>query len=287
MPNLSWLDSKAGVLTRMRRAVESGRLPERGAAFLVRAVRLPLARIPRAPRRRCVLCGRRVGRFLPYEGGKKSVPRLLPALDCVGSDADNFECPYCGAHDRERHLFLYLQAAGLLSNLTGKAVLHLAPERRLPAKILAAGPSCYIRGDLFPSSAEEMRIDIEDMPFEDESFDLFIANHVLEHVNDELAALAEIRRVLKSRGYAVLQTPFSRMLTHTWHDPGINTPKARVQAYGQNDHVRLFGRDIFERIAAAGFESHRAEHDELLSGVDAREFGVNPAEPFFLFRRGD
>ncbi len=77
------------------------------------------------------------------------------------------------------------------------------------------------------------------------------------------------------------------MLAHTWHDPGINTPKARVQAYGQNDHVRLFGRDIFERIAAAGFESQRAEHDELLSGVDAREFGVNPAEPFFLFRRGD
>jgi SAM-dependent methyltransferase len=287
MLNLPSNESKTGVVTRMRQVVDSGRLPERGAALLLRAVRLPFARIPWGPKRRCVLCGRRVGRFLPYEGGHKSVPRLLPAVGCVGSDVDNFECPYCGAHDRERHLFLYLQAAGLLSNLAGKAVLHIAPERRLPAKILAAGPSRYIRGDLFPSSVEEMRIDIEDMPFDDGAFDLFIANHVLEHVNDELAALAEIRRVLKSGGYAVLQTPFSRMLMHTWHDPGINTPKARVQAYGQNDHVRLFGRDIFERIAAAGFESHRAEHDELLSGLDAREFGVNPAEPFFLFRRVD
>ncbi len=124
-----------------------------------------------------------------------------------------------------------------------------------------------------------------DMPFEDQSFDLLIASHVLEHVGDDRAALREIHRVLKTGGQAILQTPYCRMLTHTWEDPGITTAAARVQAYGQDDHVRLFGRDIFDRFASAGLAADVRTHDELLPTFDAAEYGVNRAEPFFLFRR--
>ena len=121
--------------------------------------------------------------------------------------------------------------------------------------------------------------------FDASTFDAVIANHVLEHVDDDARALSEIHRVLKPGGMAILQTPYSSRLHHTWQDAGIDTPEARLQAYGQEDHVRLFGRDIFERIVAAGFESDIRQHSELLSGVNPMVAGVNADEPFFLFRK--
>jgi SAM-dependent methyltransferase len=130
-----------------------------------------------------------------------------------------------------------------------------------------------------------VKADMEAMPFADAAFDLVIANHVLEHVDDERKALGEVARVLAPGGFAILQTPYSARLHATWRDPGIDTPEARLQAYGQEDHVRLFGRDIFERIASAGFESHVRRHAELLGDVDPGVAGVNAAEPFFLFRK--
>lgn len=124
------------------------------------------------------------------------------------------------------------------------------------------------------------------MPFDDQSFDLVIANHVLEHVADDKKALAEMFRVLRVGGHAILQTPYSPRLAHTWQDEGIDTDDARLVAFGQEDHVRLYGKDIFERFASARFEPLIGYHDELLSNVDPAYSGVNALEPFFLFRRG-
>jgi SAM-dependent methyltransferase len=209
----------------------------------------------------------------------------MRALAMVGSDADHFECPRCGAHDRERHLLMYLRASGVLGDLQGKAVLHFAPEKRLSRFIAAAAPSRHVQADLLPNSPEVQRVDMLAMPFGDGTFDCVIANHVLEHVGDVDRALGEIHRVLCPRGHAILQTPYSSKLHRTWEDAGIDTPAARLQAYGQEDHVRLFGRDIFERIAAAGFEPGVRQHRELLGDVDPIRAGVNPDEPLFLFRR--
>jgi len=90
---------------------------------------------------------------------------------------------------------------------------------------------------------------------------------------------------LSSDGIAILQTPYSAKLRRTWEDEGIDDPATRLEAHGQEDHVRLFGRDIFDLIARAGFEDRVRRHAELLAGVDARDAGVNAEEPFFLFRR--
>ncbi len=169
--------------------------------------------------------------------------------------------------------------------MAGKAILHFAPERRLWPKIKAAGPARYVRCDLSPTSDEILRVDLLDMPFEAGSFDLVIANHVLEHVVDDGKAIAEIRRVLRPGGHAILQTPFSPKLERTWEDSGVDSAAARTQAFGQGDHVRLYGRDIFERIAAAGLVPKVSPHDELLADFDGDRFGINTAEPFFLFQR--
>ena len=209
----------------------------------------------------------------------------MAAVGSIGSDVDNFECPRCGSHDRERHLYLYMKAAGILDRLGAMRVLHFAPEKHLSRVIRERAPVEYVRGDLHPTSSEIENVDIEQMPFGNQSFDLVIANHVLEHVSDEMCATREIHRVLAVGGLAILQTPFSPVLQKTWSDPGIATDEARLQAFGQEDHVRLFGRDIFGRFASSGLVPDIQTHGDLLGECDAWRYGINPQEPFFLFRR--
>jgi SAM-dependent methyltransferase len=233
----------------------------------------------------CVMCDHRIWRFMPYMGGSANSPPLMRALNVVGSNPDQFECPRCGAHDRERHLLMYLRATGLLESIRDKSVLHFAPEKRLARLIAAGKPSNYICCDLYPSAPEIQRVDMLDMQFSAESFDVVIANHVLEHDSEDSKALREICRVLAPGGYAILQTPYSARLHNTWQDSGIDDDDSRLEAYGQKDHVRLFGRDIFDRFASAGLASCVRQHDELLLDIDAVTTGVNIAEPFFLFQK--
>lgn len=251
----------------------------------VKLLRYALAGLVPGGRCHCVICDHRVWRFMPYRTGSRGTPALMHALHTVGSDPDHFECPRCGAHDRERHLLMYLRASGVLKGFRDSTVLHFAPERRLSRFIAEAGPAKHVLADLFPSTPGVQRVDMLDMPFADASFDCVIANHVLEHVSDIRRALGEIRRVLRQEGLAILQTPYSAKLHHTWEDAGIDTDEARLQAYGQEDHVRLFGRDVFEYIEAAGFENQVRMHAQLLPDVVPRRAGVNAREPFFLFRR--
>ncbi len=213
------------------------------------------------------------------------MPPLIRHLEMIGSDPEAFECPRCGSHDRERHLMLYLEAQGFASRIEGSTVVHFAPEKHLPRWILQCRPASYTKCDLYPAAKDVQRVDMLAMPFADQSVDLLIANHVLEHVDDDLQALAEIRRVLKVGGHAILQTPYARLVHRTWSDPGIVTGEARNHAFGQSDHVRLYGRDIFERFASAGLAPRVRHHHEVLGGHDADRDGVNPEEPFFLFAR--
>jgi len=97
---------------------------------------------------------------------------------------------------------------------------------------VAKRPARYIKCDLYPGTPEVERVDMLAIPYPDETFDLVIANHVLEHVTDDARALEEVRRVLKPGGYAILQTPFSPKLHSTWSDEGIDNDQARLQAYG-------------------------------------------------------
>ncbi len=203
----------------------------------------------------------------------------------VGSDVENFECPVCGCHDRERHLLMYLKASGLLSLMKGATILHLAPERHLRRFIRTADPLEYVLGDLYPIDPEIRRIDLQALEWSAGHFDFVLANHVLEHVQDDMLALAEIVRVLKPGGHAVLQTPYSSVLMHVFEDPGVTEEDVRLHAFGQEDHRRLYGRDIGQHFASAGFRSLVMTHSEILSGVDSVRAGVNSDEPFLHFQK--
>ncbi len=247
--------------------------------------RCVLARVPRGGGRKCCLCGCHVGCFLPYGRGWKGAPPLMRALGVVGSDLDWYMCPACFSNDRERHLVYYFRRLGLFEQIGGKAIMHFAPEPKFRELLAQAGPSRHVLADLWPAAPGVEKIDMLNIGYPDGSFDFVIANHVLEHVSDDLRALSELRRISRPGGIAILQTPYSAVLEKTICDPGVDTAAARLQLYGQEDHVRLYGRDIFSRFAAAGFVDRVAWHDDVLEEVDPGRYGVNRHEPLFLFER--
>lgn len=244
-----------------------------------------LAKLPFASRHECNFCSSKVRKFLSYRGGWKNQPKLMKLLNFTGSDVDNFSCPVCGAHDRERHLRMFMDHLNITSKLKNAVMLHFAPEKILSSYIASQKPLRYIKADLFPSSHDIIKIDMLDIPYEENYFDFVIANHVLEHVSDLPKALSEIQRVLKIGGYAILQTPFSAKLHQTIEDDGINTDSLRLELYGQEDHVRLFGNNIFNIITSVGFASHTTTHQEAFPKIDPKYWGVNISEPLFLFKK--
>lgn len=253
--------------------------------MLISKIKNKLAQYPVMSEYYCCICDKKIGNFLPYKGGWKKVSPFLKIMNLVGSDVDNFSCPHCWSHDRERHLFLFLKEMGLISKFKNANVLHFAPELWISKLIQAQLPARYVKADLYPASPDIEKVDMLAIQYANETFDFVIANHVLEHVQDDVLALSELHRVLKPGGLAILQTPYSAKLKHTFCDPGIDNDEARLQAYGQEDHVRLYGLDIFDRFSSVGFFSHVQWHKDLLPGVDAKKYGVNELEPFFLFKK--
>ena len=244
-----------------------------------------LARFPMLFEYYCCICHNKVGRFLPYKGGWKAMSPFLQTLDLVGSDLDNFSCPCCWSHDRERHLFLYLEKLDLINKFHQAHVLHFAPEAWISKIIVNKSPARYIKADLYPTAPDIEKVDMLAIQYSSSTFDFVIANHVLEHVQDELQALRELYRVLKPGGLAILQTPYCSKLKHTFYDEGIDSDQSRLQAYGQEDHVRLYGADIFERFESVGFVSRVQRHKNIIPEIDAKKYGVNESEPFFLFEK--
>jgi SAM-dependent methyltransferase len=252
---------------------------------LWRALFLGLNLLPIPSPRYCCICKQRVLRFVPYRGGSLFLPPLTRALGVIGSDVDHFECPHCGSSDRDRHLVLYFDATGLAERICGARILHFAPEKHVVALIAARQPFRYVLADRYPAHAGIAQLDLTQIAAADQSFDLVIANHVLEHVSDARKALREIHRVLANGGFAILQTPFASSLTRTFEDLGIQSKVARRHAYGQDDHVRMFGRDIEAVFASEGLVSRVKPHRILLPKIDAARYGVNAAEPFLLFQK--
>jgi SAM-dependent methyltransferase len=187
--------------------------------------------------------------------------------------------------DRERHLRLFIERLNIMERASGGAVLHMAPEYRLQGYVESHGLKSYVRGDLSPSLEGVTRIDLQQIPFPDETFDMVICNHILEHVANSATAIREMHRVLKRGGRAICQTPYAARLTTTFEDPLLQSPDDRLFFYGQEDHVRLFGSDIGEHFISAGFTGRLVPHSEILPDVDPEQLGVNEREPFFDFVR--
>lgn len=185
----------------------------------------------------CPVCDGHFKTFLPYGTVKRR---------------DNVLCPRCLSLERHRLLWLFLQQKTNFFTDDIK-LLHIAPEQCFYKLFRKQANLDYLTGDLY-SPLADVKMDIHEMPFEDNRFDALLCNHVLEHVDDSHKAMTEIYRVLKPGGWAVMQVPLDTTRTETYEDPTITSPEDREIHFWQKDHVRLFGLDYPDKLAAAGFK---------------------------------
>lgn len=182
---------------------------------------------------------------------------------------------------RERLLYLYLkQNTDIFSR--SLSVLHIAPEPNL-AKLLKQAPNVrYINGDLWEPDVLS-RFDVMQMPFSAGTFDVVICNHVLEHVSNDLAAMADLYRVLSRGGWAVLQVPIAMALVDTLEDAAATTERQRIELFGQRDHVRLYAeRDYVDRLRSVGFRVSIEPFCIELPEVDVNRYALIPQEVVFI-----
>jgi len=236
-------------------------------------------------RKECIVCKTKFYSFKAINGGQKSLSNFIKEVEIIGSDLDNFSCMYCWSNDRERHLFMYFDKLGIWEKMSGANVLHIAPEKHLLTKITNCEPQIYIKGDLFPSKPDFVKIDCTIIPYSDGYFDIVICNHVLEHIDDDIKAMSEIHRVLCVGGLAVLQTPFSSLLFNSFIDENINTPELKLKFYGQEDHVRLYGNDLFRKLERVGFKIKIIKNESYFSDTECFYHGVNKKEDLILVEK--
>jgi len=182
-------------------------------------------------------------------------------------------CVRCGALERHRFVWRYLEARTDLFDGRPKRVLHVAPERCLEPRLRSRLGQGYTTADLLDPRAM-VRMDITDIHYPDGSFDVIYCSHVLEHVPDDRRALREFRRVLKPDGWAILLVPITAV--RTVEDASIVDPADRSRIFGQADHVRRYGPDYVERLREAGFMVRVDQVADCL-GDDAVRLGLTPA----------
>lgn len=187
-------------------------------------------------------------------------------------------CPRCRSHPRHRAIALLL-ARG---ELPGRRLLHFAPEPLFDPVFARLTDVDRVTADLHAPA--DLRLDISEMELPDSSFDLILCSHVLEHVPDDRAAMRELHRVLDAGGLALVLVPY-RPEAKTYEDPSITAPLDRMVAFGQQDHLRIYGRDLPDRLREAGFEVEDRTAGELFDQAAVDRCELDPDEHLFLCRQ--
>jgi predicted SAM-dependent methyltransferase len=145
-----------------------------------------------------------------------------------------------------------------------KKVLHFAPEQAFYQLFRNQKNLDYTTTDLL-SPLADVKADICHLPFEDNAYDVILCNHVLEHIPDDTKAMQELYRVLKPGGMGIFQIPQDLQRATTFSDDTITDQKERAAIFGQYDHVRIYGRDYFDKLRSIGFEVNEVDYTKTLT----------------------
>jgi SAM-dependent methyltransferase len=240
----------------------------------------------------CNFCGAAYTKFVP----EYPTPDIAPAINdnhVIAGYGENVYCPHCGSKNRERLIKAVLQTHVETRN---KKILHFSPEKNLyrflketaaaaaataevSAATAAPATATVTTADITPGFYRHIDTgityaDATRLPFADATADIVIANHILEHIPDDLKAIKEIFRVLTPRGVAILQVPYSPTIPHTLEDPAIDDPQQQAKRFGQKDHVRIYAlNDYIRRLESAGFQVR------LLTPPDLNAFRIHAIQP--------
>ncbi len=237
--------------------IESGAMPEGEVYRQERLYRRPTRGRTGAGVLHCPICGTRAARFLPFGLDRRR----------------NAQCPTCGSVERHRLLWVYLvRHSDLLRRRQN--VMHSAPEGCLEP-ILRALPNWRYRSvDRF-NPAADVSADLTELPFPDGRFDAILTSHVLEHIRDDGAAMAELARTLRPGGQAIVMVPFDPKRERTEEGADIADPAERMARFGHPFHFRIYGRDLVTRLTSVGFRVETVWSKRLLNPHTRRRFRIN------------
>jgi SAM-dependent methyltransferase len=199
--------------------------------------------------------------FLPYGYGKQRNNVLSPSSLSL---------------ERHRLLWLYLKNETDFFSVE-KKVLHFAPEQAFYKRFRKMSNLDYVTTDL-NSPLADVKADICNLPFKDNEFDIILCNHVLEHIPDDTKAMEELYRILKPGGFGVFQIPQDLNRETTFEDDSITDKKERAKIFGQYDHVRIYGRDYFDKLRSVGFKVEEVDYTARLSEDDIIKYCLAKGE---------
>lgn len=216
----------------------------------------------------CPISGKTYRKFLPY--GRINA-------------RENALCPSSQSLERHRLMWLYLKEK--TDFFTAKHhLLHIAPENCF-IDIFEKMPNLtYITADL-DSPLAKVKMDVHQIPFPDNHFDIVFCNHVMEHVEDDIKAMSEIFRVLSPNGWAIIQSPVENNRAITYEDKSITSANEREKAFGQADHVRVFGNDYAKRLEKAGFTVVEDRFAMEMSPEKIKRYALPASEIIYLCKK--
>lgn len=199
--------------------------------------------------------------FLPYGYGKQRSNVLSPSTLSL---------------ERHRLLWLYLKDETNFFSENLK-VLHFAPEQCFLKRFRKLNNLDYTTTDLL-SPIADVKADICDLPFEDNSYDVILCNHVLEHIPDDTKAMQELYRVMKPGGYGIFQIPQDLNRDTTFEDNTITDKAERAKIFGQYDHVRVYGKDYFDKLRSIGFKVEEVNYTAQFSDSKTNKYRLAKGE---------
>ena len=208
----------------------------------------------------------------PIDG--KSFKSFLPYG--YGNQRNNVLSPSSLSLERHRLLWLYLKNETNFFSAENK-ILHFAPEQAFYKRFKKMKNLEYVTTDL-NSPLADVKADICKLPFKDNEFDMILCNHVLEHIPDDTKAMEELYRVLKVGGMGIFQIPQDLNREKTFEDHSITDKKERAKIFGQYDHVRIYGRDYFDKLRSIGFKVDEVDYTSKLSAKDINGYCLAKGE---------
>lgn len=215
----------------------------------------------------------------PIDG--KSFKSFLPYG--YGTQRNNVLSPSTLSLERHRLLWLYLKNETDFFSAS-KKILHFAPEQAFYKRFRNMSNLDYVTTDL-ESPLADVKADICNLPFKDNEFDIILCNHVLEHIPDDTKAMQELYRILKPGGFGIFQIPQDLSRATTFEDDSITDPKERAKIFGQYDHVRVYGRDYFDKLRSIGFKVEEVDYTNTLSEENIKKYCLTKGEIIPLVKK--
>lgn len=196
---------------------------------------------------------------------------------------DNVLAPATLSLERHRLLWLYLKNETDFFTASLK-VLHFAPEQAFYKRFRNLKNLDYTTTD-YNSPLADVKADICDLPFEDNSFDVIFCNHVLEHIKNDTKAMQELYRILRPGGWGIFQIPQDLKRETTFEDDSITDKKERTKIFGQYDHVRIYGYDYFEKLRSFGFTVEEVDYTSSMTSEVIEKYRLTKGEIIPLVRK--